>query len=243
MTSHSLEEAYVLSQRNKCGSIYASASDLKVLLLALQREGQAYTMIPEWVSVETISGVKQYLIKVQNASKQELAKLSQERETKLALEQTKAVEAELVRKLKEQELRNTHRDAALGLAKPLAASISNYVLDGVKSSEINAFTNLTSLIESLGSDRWNFTAADSSLDNYGLAEWKGRKLPTIVQRVFVKSENAIKGEYRTDCTFVGYMVDAEFDVKRDHLNVDCEQEVVVAEWLKARSFKSLWNVQ
>ena len=242
MAQHSLDEAYVLSQRDKCGSIYASASDLKTLLIALEREGQPHTMIPEWVSIKTIDSVKQYLINAQNASDEELAKLSQEREARIALEQAKAEETETIRKTKEQDLRNTHRDAALGLSKLLGTSVSNYVLEGVNNTEINKFTYLTSLVEGLYADRWKFLAVDPALIDYGLAKWKDRKLPIIIERVFIKSQNAIKGEYRTDCMFVGYMVDTEFDIKRDHLNVSCEEEMVVAEWLKSRRFQSLWNV-
>lgn len=240
---HSLEEAYVLSQRNKCGFIYASAPDLKTILLALQREAQEHSIIPEWVSIEAFNGAKQYLTNAQNASAEELAKLSQEREAGLALEQANAEEAELVRQQKEQELRNTHRDAALGLYKPLGQTISNYVLNGVNTKELSKFNHLTELLESLGSDRWKFIVADSSLVEYGLANWKDRKLPTILLRVFIKSENSIKGEYRTDCMFIGYIVDTEFDVTRDPINVSCEDEPIVAQWLTSRGFKSLWNAK
>ena len=240
---HSLDQAYVLSQRNQCGSIYASEKDLSTLLTALDRDKQDYVMVPRWFLTGEFIETKAYIDGLSNASDQELAKKSQEREARINLEKAKLKKAEEERIAKQTLLRDKNLDAAMGILEPMADSIKQNILNGSESKELSMFEQLNKKITGLKEDLWKFKEVDYSLVDYGIADWQGREVSAVVARFFYKSENAAQGVLRTDCALIGYLVDKEFDQNRDPILTGCDQPSDVQNWMQSRKFISLWNLQ
>lgn len=240
---HYLDQAYVLSQRNKCGSIYGAEEDLEILLAALDRENQNYSVVPKWFSTSEFEETKTYLDGLANATEQELAKKSQERQARIALEKAKYEKAEAERFAKQALLRDKHVTVALGHLEPMGNSIKQHILQGSKSQELSLFDKLKNNITGLKQDLWKFNEVDYSLVDFGTADWQGREVTALVARFFYKSENATQGKHRTDCALVGYLIDEEFGQNRDPIHVGCDQQSTVTNWLGSRKFSSLWNIQ
>lgn len=240
---HSFEQAYVLSQRNKCGAIYASSLELKDLLSALDREKVNYVVIPKWIENSKFLETKAYLESIKSATDKELALKSQKRQGRLTLEKAKFEKTESERLAKQAALRDQHVKDAMLLLETLGVSIKGNILNGDQSDELNFFEKMGKRFAELKDDLWNFNKVDYSLIDYGTGKWQGREVPAVVARFFIKSDNAALGISRTDCVIVGYLIDEKFNQKRDPIYMGCEQEAGLSNWLGSRKFTSLWNVK
>lgn len=243
VSEHSFEQAYVLSQRSKCGSIYASALELKDLLSALVREKQSYVVIPKWIENNEFLETKAYLESIKSATDKELALKSQQRQGRLSLEKAKFEKAEADRLARQAALRDRHVKDAMSILEPLRVSVEANIMNGTPSEELSLFERFGKKITDLKNNLWNFNKVDYSLVDYGTAEWQGREVPAVLARFFIKSDNAAQGVSRTDCAIVGYLIDEKFNQKRDPIYMGCEQEAGLSNWLGSRNFTSLWNVK
>ncbi len=88
-------------------------------------------------------------------------------------------------------------------------------------------------------DRYN-----DELVDYGTADWQGRRLEAVVIKTSVTTKNAVRGEYSDACFVFGYLIDNEFEMRRDPITLPCETASTgLQTWQTGRSFESRWVSQ
>ncbi len=90
-------------------------------------------------------------------------------------------------------------------------------------------------------DHWELVDVKTEIEDYGLSDWKDRKLESIAIRVVVRDRNRRLGEYRDSCFLLGGVFDNEFSAFRDALETSCEDGADdLANWKRSRAFESAW---
>ncbi|MBA3516140.1 MAG: hypothetical protein H0T75_00435 [Rhizobiales bacterium] len=90
-------------------------------------------------------------------------------------------------------------------------------------------------------NHWELVNLTTEVEDYGLSDWKGRKLETIEVKVFVRDRNRNLGENRETCFALGGIVDSEFAVYRAPVETPCDGgSEYIAKWKDGHRFESLW---
>jgi hypothetical protein len=92
-------------------------------------------------------------------------------------------------------------------------------------------------------DRWELMAVETSILDYGVAEFKGRTLETAFSQTTVKMRNRVLGEYKEHCFVTGFISDKEFDVEREPFSARCETAAAsLSAYRQGQRFASRWLV-
>jgi hypothetical protein len=71
-------------------------------------------------------------------------------------------------------------------------------------------------------DNWDFVNLSTEIEDYGMADWKGRRLDTIAVKAIVRDRNRLLGVNRETCFMIGGIVDNEFDIYRHPIDPRCD---------------------
>ena len=90
-------------------------------------------------------------------------------------------------------------------------------------------------------DHWDVVNLSTDVEDYGMSDWKERKLETITVRATVQDRNRMLGENRSTCFILGGIFDKEFDARRHPIETRCEGGLEhLWEWKNGNRFESLW---
>lgn len=239
----SLERAFAAVQRRTCAAVYASEADMARLLEALEKVDIAHSVVPVWIDPDMIAEGKALSLSSEEEKQKEIAARRQELEAAEALRKKQSEGAEVVRANRQRELREQYSQESRAAYNELSELSKQYLQDGSNTSTI-----FPSLFPSIGqwkanwtADSWVLDKYDDQLVDYGTAEWKGRRLEAVAIRTSITTKNAIRGEYSEACFVIGYLIDSEFEVRRDALVEPCETaSPALDQWRSSRSFESRW---
>nr|CAD6596167.1 hypothetical protein RNT25_00225 [arsenite-oxidising bacterium NT-25] len=238
-----LDRAFASVQKRACKAVYASESDMAKLLQGLQNVDAPHSVLPVWIDQEMISEGRALAQRSEDEKQKEIAARRQELEADAALRKRKREAAEVVRVEREKELRGRYSQESRAAYNDLS-QLSKSFMEG--SSENSVI--FTRLFPELGSwkmgwknDSWELEKYEDRLVDYGTADWKNRKLEAVIIETSVTTKNAIRGEYSKSCYLLAYLIDSEFQVRRDPMVEPCETSApALRQWQVSRGFESRW---
>jgi hypothetical protein len=237
------EAAFSASKRGECGAIFAGHADLSETIQALQRDTIGYAIIPLWFTEKEIADRAEEIQRTKNLLvAQEAARKQQIQEAKQLDELKKQKEAEQ-KGSRESELRKQHEPKARALADKIAKAIK-LLVDDKKTWAANNFTALANWYRERDAEGWTFVDLKYPIEDYGVADWKGRPLEVVFTDVSISMKHRLLGETRPFCFRLGIIFDAEYEMHRDPFERPCEDASDASkDWKQARKFESLWVVE
>lgn len=255
--SENVNDAFRKIQRSECGNVYATASDLVILIAAARNNQMEFDFLPFWVSNEAIAAL------AVEKTESEKARLSDE-EARLQRAQLQKEAEEALRKkaLSEQnDLRKKYDVRFSVIADELTTATkaavefgfthspfdSNYAQEYLKlpildaqNVESSAFDSIIHDIQDLALEKWEQIGIQVDKADYGIAEYNGRVLEGVVIDVNVEIKNRIIGDFDTYCRTIRAVIDDDFDMWR---NIEIDQCGLVGNnWRLANRFESKWIV-
>ncbi|MCA0342516.1 MAG: peptidoglycan-binding protein [Proteobacteria bacterium] len=239
----SLDRAFAGAQKNTCRVIYADAENTARLIEATKRLNADASVLPLWIETKLIEDGKNLAEKSAQERQAEIAARRQEMEAAATLAKKQSEEAAVVRARAQQELRDRYSQEARSAYNELSgiqkAFISN---DSTKAGQFaSLFPDIARWKQEIAAGGWELDKYDDELIDYGTANWMGRKLEAVMLKAVISTKNAVRGEYTTICFVTGYLMDTEFQMRRDAMAVECgASDKVLADWQTSRTFESRW---
>ncbi len=243
LVTTSADAAFVAAKRGQCGAIYASGADLKDLTAALRRDQIAFRFLPVWMEPQQAMASKAALADGRTREVQQEADRRRRIEDEQRLEQLKQSEDAVVEARRQAELQRQYGAMARGLVGLLAIEMKDFV--EMRSKRAGAkYPAIGEWYAVQLQDRWELMSVDTSLVDYGVAEFKGRSLETAFARTTIKMRNRVLGEYKEHCFVTGFISDKEFEMDREPINARCEGAAgTLATYRQGQRFSSRWLVQ
>jgi hypothetical protein len=150
---------------------------------------------------------------------------------------------ESVRQAQQAALRKQYQSLATAFQNRLGGELKAFASGEANTSFAILYPQLAKNYAAMINDKWEFMSVDGQISDYGTANFKERTLEAALVRSDIKMRNAVLGEYKDICFVTGYVNDAEFDMIRDPIGVECDgsDEGLRAYKLKER-FNSRWFV-
>lgn len=253
-TKMSLDDAFADYQTHKCNAIYASAEDLAGLIKAMKRERLDYVMAPMWIDPIEISAVlKAEAVQMANLmAKEEQARKSLQEEATILRQ--RELDAAAKRENIERDLRARNGSMARAAQDRISGIIDTFIADvkasgdkrgdGVFGKAGELFPTFVRSYKQMIRDRWELESKSYMVEDFGDADWKSRKLESVIVRAELKLQNKPLGRRDSVCVLFGAIVDAEFSYLRDAIEVPCDgASDDVKRWLVGSKFSSRWRAQ
>jgi hypothetical protein len=244
-----VEAAFISAKRGQCGALYADATGLNDLKVALARDDLAFRFLPIWVDAEDIDKTAKAQSEREIAAIQQEAERRRRAEDEKRLAAEKADEAAAVRARRQAELQQQNGALARAFEGALATEIKAFLEVFPKGSSLPPNAKLfaekhpaiVQWYQKALDERWELMTIDTELVDYGVANFKGRSLEVATARTRVRMRNRILGEYRDHCMITGFIDDKEFAMQREPISVNCDDANVRLEQYKhENSFISRW---
>ena len=236
------ERVFARAGRGECGAIMADGETLDPLLNALARDGMAHHLTPIWFEAERVAEAREAVIAEDGTRLRQLAAMRQSREAEALLRREQRSTAEALRQAREEELRVRHGQEARGAFNDLQGAAYAIVDSNVLEDQARSlFPEFRRWREAHLADGWEFIDREAELVDFGLADWDDRRLEAVVIRVGLESRNPVLGRYEQTCIVMGYLIDTEFERRRDAFEVGCAgAAAIIEDWQKGRNFTSRW---
>ncbi len=250
LNANSPDDVFADVQRSRCGAVYASAADLKLLLDAFRREKIAYQLFPEPVLNKQLETERASIASGKAQDERDALERRRQADEQRRLEALRNGDAAGTRAARQAALREKYGKIAAASAALIANEVKDFVIAGgvMKPGDIGVdvpfeFPALSAWYVEQLKDRWELQSVDSALDDYGAAAWKGRALEAALATVRIRLKNKVLGDYRDACFEVGRLVDHEFGVTRDPVDAACRDTIAISSWKIGHSFSSVWKVE
>ncbi|CAH0343230.1 peptidoglycan-binding domain-containing protein [Rhizobium sp. CECT 9324] len=242
----SLDRAFAGVQKQSCGAIYAGEGDMARLLEGLQKINASYSVAPIWIDDQLVEEGRALSLRSEEEKQREIAARRQELEAEAAALKVKSEEAAVVRAKAQAELRDRYSQESRAAYNDIAEFSKRFTnSDPDALAQIAAlFPDLASWRSERSSNGWVVDRYNDELVDYGTADWQGRRLEAVVIKTSVTTKNAVRGEYSDACFVLGYLIDNEFEMRRDPITLPCETASTgLQTWQTGSSFESRWVSQ
>ncbi len=268
ITNVSAEVAFRRAQKGQCALIYASEKTLKSIFDASANANidLSPVVLPFWTTASTIAD----RIKVLQTKQAHNEQTQAEKKRQVELARWKAEEAEKNRQVEEnakrraeaerleaeaarlEQLQKRYRSQYGAKVASLVSSIDSQ-LQEVR-DKIDGGTS-TRNVDSYGfwgdfpgwyKDKrlkgWEFDSIVSTPKDYGIAQWRGRKVEMITAQIRVLMKNREIGDYSNNCWHVGYILDKDFSMNREHFVATCNNVAELTKWQRRNAFETRWEL-
>jgi len=238
----SVDRAFANIQKNTCRIVYAQAEDLAKLLPALEKIDKAASVLPIWITPELVAEGKALSESSQQERERLIAQRRQEFEAVARLEEEKNRQAEVVRAKLQNEMRTRYAQEARAAHNSLTELAKAIWSEDMASRRefLALFPNAGTWRMEHGANGWVIDRFEDELVDYGTAEWKDRRLEAVLVKTTFVTKNPIRGEYHEACMVLGYLIDREFEQRRDPVEVPCTATEELPRWKAGRLFESRW---
>ena len=232
------EQTYVDTQRKNCGFLYADQSSLKSLVVGLDQSGIKYKVLPIWISNSYVKDRHVSILAYAQREKEEL-----EREKQLELEK---LESEGFFKTQKQ---NELRELNSNVVKAYLDEINRegkvfFEPETIKNTWLyETFPQLRRFFEKRFNEGWEMAEYNFSINDYGISDFKSRKISTFVTDMNFKLMHRDLGEYHSGCYTLALILDREFDRKREPKSFFCEEMNSINNYKMTHKFQSEWVVE
>lgn len=252
----SVEELNKRLQRKKCGAVYASAGDLKVLTEAIVN-GNIYEIqyLPIWINKEDIATALEKINEEQKTTNAMLDKteeeisLNKEKQKQLReLELKKSQEASRM----QQRLQEKHLikfSSLIDRIHPTLGHMANKIFNVSDGKNYQVDFELDNLIHPIMNELkdkelegWEIISDEMVKVDYGTARFKGRKLEAVVVDFIIYLKNREVGSFENYCKKIHITYDLDFDMWRKELFGGCSDTEKTYQWMGRNDFESGWIV-
>ncbi|MDB9776553.1 peptidoglycan-binding protein [Alphaproteobacteria bacterium] len=257
-TYNSTEDTFKNVQRGKCGFIYAGEASLKNLLTGFTSTNTEYSFLPIWYSNKQIVNEQEIEENKLNnyLTNQQKKKEKLESEAKLNQELLKA---EGILQAQEQEaLRKRSSNIVEAHIKTMKKETKLlFNSDTYKDTWVyESYPLLGNFMDKKFKEGWEVSESKVSINDFGLSEYKGRKIETFMTDINFKLMNRDLGDYLRICFSIAIINDSEFDRWREpewalcwseELDKDLSEDDLKAKYKnsfnsykRGLNFESLW---
>jgi predicted nucleic acid-binding Zn-ribbon protein len=238
----SMDSAFVAAKRGQCGAIYASGRDLKDLVPALRRDQIAFRYLPVWNEPEQVNQARKAIADGKLQEVQQVADRQKQAQDEQRLAAVKANEEAVVKARKQAELQQQYGAMARAFEGALTVEIKDFV-ESRSNRAGSKYPDIAVWYRGQQQDHWELMTVETSLLDYGIAEFKGRPLETAFARTNIKMRNRILGEYKETCFITGFISDQEFQMDREPVSASCEDPGnTMQTYRQGQRFTSRWLV-
>jgi hypothetical protein len=239
------DAAFVSAKRGQCGAIYGTSPDLKVVSAALRRDGVPFRFLPSWIEQAAIEGAGKTIADARARELESQARAEADARRARAdadrLQAIKDQEASVVRDRRQAELRQENGPLARALEDRLTSELKELLEGAQNPRAAGKYPDIARWFGDQMRDQWELMAAETTLIDYGMSDFKGRSLDTGFARTEIKMRNRLLGEYRTTCFVTGFIHDHEFSMEREPVSAPCDTaEDLITEYKKGERFTSRW---
>ena len=225
-TYNSTEDTFKNVQRGKCGFIYAGEASLKNLLTGFTSTNTEYSFLPIWYSDKQILNEQEIEENKLNnyLTNQQKKKEKLESEAKLNQELLKA---EGILQAQEQEaLRKRSSNIVEAHIKTMKKETKLlFNSDTYKDTWVyESYPDLGKFMDKKFKEGWEVSESKVSINDFGLSEYKGRKIETFMTDINFKLMNRDLGDYLRLCFSIAIINDSEFDRWREPEYASCWSE-------------------
>jgi hypothetical protein len=236
----STDAAFVAVQRGQCGAIYAEAKDLGTMIQALRRDNRNYAVMPIWFNPADIDAAQKQAREEKDRIARDEAERKRRHEEAEALAEQRRKDAAALRGNRQRAMQERSGAQARALQVQLQTWLDEAVA-GKLAADWQLFPAFLDWYRDRKLDHWELVDVKTEIEDYGVSNWKGRKLETIAIRVVVRDRNRGLGEYDDTCFLLGGVFDNEFSAFRDPIQEFCEDSADdLAQWKRSRAFESAW---
>lgn len=251
-------DAFKRIQQKTCGSVYASAKSLALLMDAAKNNKMTYDTVPLWVGESDLRRLSDEI--ASSVAEQAQQEQSRAATDELQLQATKsAAEKALVQ---QNVLRSKNEVAFAALSDSMQALLKLALDFGLAHSPLeegylahytelpfvdivtkssSPFDNLIEHVQKRALEKWEVSSIALGRVDYGKISFGGRELPGIIVQLEVSMKNRIVGRFETDCNIIRAAFDQDFGLWRQVETGSCS-DVEGQKWRLSNAFKSEWIV-
>jgi hypothetical protein len=235
-----LEAAFIALKRDQCGGLYAESRDLKGVVEALKRDKLDFVALPFWADervVEKAQGEASESAKVEAETAAAVARKATDQQ---AIDAKKAADVARTKVAREEVLRREN-GARAGAGQAALSKLVDAMLKGTPDAESMIFPQTSLWLRTLTGDGWEYVGLTEAVSDFGVSNWKERKLDTVVVDFSFSFKNRVLGENKVYCRSLGIVIDGEFDMPREPVEDECRDgNPTIANWKLGRKFMSQW---
>lgn len=202
---------FVSAKRNRCGFLIGDAAYLKLIIEALERDAIKLSMAPLWMPQEKVDLIlkdMQSRMKTLEQRKQEESRLTDEatrraaeevsiaRERQEKLDAARKTNEEQARREEINRLRKLVQSRGQTVVERLHTQIRKH-LSGV--TKIDEWSPFVAWQLNRAKEGWAFGDTKAMLEDYGLAQWRSRKVEALTVKIEFEMLNKHIGERQTEC--------------------------------------------
>lgn len=238
----SLDRAFANIQRNACQIVYAQSEDMGRLFAALDQIDKPASVLPIWITPELLEEGRAMSASSQQERERRIALRRQEMEATSRLQEEKSQRAKVLRDKAQNEMRARYSQEARAAHNDLSELSKAFVNNDQTSRDQFArmFTDAGKWRVQQAANGWEVDSYADELLDYGTAEWKDRRLEAVLIKASIVTKNPVRGEYENKCVILGYLIDREFEMRRDAVEAPCDVTEDVSRWKTARKFETRW---
>lgn len=248
-TTATLDGAYRASQRGGCATIYASGTDLRTLVAALQRDGHQHEVLPFWIEEAAIAAARKARIEASLARERAIAASTRDGEARAAIAARRAEELARTLEARTAVLRKENGPQARELAERINAALNDMIANcaGCTARDGDGARGLFPTIarwhvERTHEDDWEVRDVTHEIVEYGDVDHEGRAIRAIVLHVSFDLASPGRGARTGECHVLGAAWDGEFARWRDPFVATCGGNDAEA-WGRGYGLTSLWTAR
>ena len=242
MPSRTVEAAFMDAKRGECGGILGERTNLWDAIQGFRRDNVSYSVIPLWFDSKLVSE-RAAQLRDDEANEAQMTEDEKRRQKEQEALAQRRLELEAANaSVRESALRQENGPQARARADEIFEAVKA-VIQGRDSWAAADFPELVSWYRGDTDDGWEYVSANSSISDFGTANWKSRPLEVVVTDISIEMKNRLLGENKVRCFRLGLIFDAEFQMHREPLVTECTNDSTTKDWEQARGFKSSWVAQ
>ena len=239
-----IEQTFTNIQRGKCGFVYSSETSLSKILNGLNNTNTNYEVLPIWYSENEVLVEQERIENAENVKIIEIQKTKEEIEKQKELEKNRLEAEGITKKQLQEELQAKSANVVNYFIETIEKESEKlFDLETMKESWLSdAYPDMRQFIEDRLKESWELNEISATIYDYGLADFRNRRIETFIFDINSKIMNRDIGEYQDNCFRLAVILDAEFDRKREPEINNCS-EGSMNFYKKRINFSSEWLVQ
>ena len=211
------EDTFTNVQRGNCGFIYANETSLYNLMTAFESSKTEYGVVPIWLSKKQVANEQERQENKEKGLLIDLQKKKEQIEKEKKLEQERLKADGVLKAQEQQALRDRNRNVVEAHTELMENEIKLLLnKDTFKDTWLyESYPDLGKLMEKKFKEKWELDQSNVTINDYGLSDYKGRKIATYITDVNFRLKNNDLGEYESICVRLAIIDDREFNRWRE----------------------------
>jgi multidrug efflux pump subunit AcrA (membrane-fusion protein) len=259
----SADAIFIALKKRDCTAAIAPAGVLRDVMIALERDGikadvHAGTIGRDQLADWKVLAEKDLLAKqdqqAKDLEKRRLTDQTQQndRDTRRRLDAEHQKNDDAARRIVLEQMRKQVVSKATAVVDGVVAQLHTHmtiVRDEVVARKalsrqpLSTFQPWSGWLETKIKEGWEFGDINSTIEDYGRAQWKARTIEAISMRTEFPMLNRVIGEKVTACVDFIWINDEEFGFRRNPITIECDKyDPAFSAWSEQNGFVSQWKL-